>query len=47
MVPRTTAYLASILGLAPSTVSEHLSVMAASGLLASHREGRRVLYSRT
>lgn len=46
-VPRTTTWLARRLGLAPGTVSAHLSVMAASGLLQSRRSGREVLYSRT
>ena len=46
-VPRTTTGLSRDLELSPSTVSWHLSVMSASGLLASRREGRRVLYSRT
>ena len=35
------------LGLSISTVSEHLTVMAASGLLQSRRDGQRVLYWRT
>ncbi|HET9423171.1 MAG TPA: DUF5937 family protein [Nocardioides sp.] len=46
-VPRSTTGLARDLDLSPSTVSWHLSVMSTSGLLASRREGRRVLYSRT
>ena len=46
-IPRTTTGLSRDLELSPSTVSWHLSVMSASGLLASRREGRRVLYSRT
>jgi DNA-binding transcriptional ArsR family regulator len=46
-VPRTTTALAGRLGLAASTVSQHLTVMTDSGLLTSRRDGRRVLYSRT
>ena len=46
-VGRTTADLARDLGLSPSTVSWHLSVMTASGLLVARRDGRRVLYART
>ncbi len=46
-LPRTTTWLARRLGLAPGTVSGHLSVMAASGLLDARRNGRQVLYSRT
>jgi DNA-binding transcriptional ArsR family regulator len=46
-VPRTTTGLAARLRLTPGTVSGHLSVLTASGLLTSRRDGRRVLYSRT
>jgi DNA-binding transcriptional ArsR family regulator len=46
-VPTTTTSLARELGLSISTVSEHLTVMSASGLLQSRREGQRVLYWRT
>ena len=46
-VPRTTTVLAQRLGLSPGTVSEHLSVMVASGLLETRRDGRRVFYGRT
>ncbi|TWD84554.1 helix-turn-helix protein [Kribbella amoyensis] len=46
-LPRTTTWLAGRLGLSPGTVSDHLSVLTASGLLVSHRQGRRVLYTRT
>ncbi|WP_036563642.1 ArsR/SmtB family transcription factor [Nocardioides halotolerans] len=46
-VPRSTTSLAQTLGLSLSTVSEHLSVMAGSGLLESRRDGQRVLYWRT
>jgi DNA-binding transcriptional ArsR family regulator len=47
VVPRTTTWLAQVLGLAPATVSSHLAVMSASGLLHSHKSGRQVLYART
>ncbi|TCC43585.1 ArsR/SmtB family transcription factor [Kribbella sindirgiensis] len=46
-LPRTTTWLAREVGLSAGTVSDHLSVLAASGLLVSHRQGRRVLYART
>jgi DNA-binding transcriptional ArsR family regulator len=46
-VPRSTTSIAKLFGLSISTVSEHLSVMAASGLLQSRRDGQRVLYWRT
>ena len=46
-VPRSTTSLAKLFGLSISTVSEHLSVMAASGLLQSRRDGQCVLYWRT
>ena len=46
-VPRSTTSLARSFGLSISTVSEHLSVMASSGLLESRRDGQRVLYWRT
>ncbi|GGL49566.1 hypothetical protein GCM10014719_58480 [Planomonospora parontospora subsp. antibiotica] len=42
--PSTTAGLAAMLGLAPSTVSEHLSGLAAAGVVHRRRAGRRVLY---
>lgn len=44
---RTTSVLAANLSLSPATVSQHLSVLTAAGLLAPRRVGRRVLYSRT
>ena len=47
IVPRTTTWLATTLDLAPGTVSAHLGVMSASGLLHSRKAGRQVLYSRT
>lgn len=42
--PATTAGLAGALGLAPSTVSEHLSALLAAGVVHRRRVGRRVLY---
>ena len=46
-VPRSTTWLARSLHLAPATVSAHLAVMSASGLLDSRKSGREVLYART
>lgn len=43
-VPATTTMLATALGLAPSTVSEHLSGLQAAGVVHRRRAGRRVLY---
>lgn len=43
-VPSTTAGLAATLGLAPSTVSEHLSVLVEAGVAYRHRAGRQVVY---
>ncbi|MFC9231483.1 DUF5937 family protein [Streptomyces decoyicus] len=45
--PSTTTALAHRLGLAPSSVSVHLSVLRDAGLLASRRHGHQVLYERT
>jgi DNA-binding transcriptional ArsR family regulator len=42
--PATTTGLAGALGLAPSTVSEHLSGLQAAGVVHRRRAGRRVLY---
>ncbi|GLY01461.1 MULTISPECIES: helix-turn-helix domain-containing protein [Actinoplanes] len=42
--PATTTALASALGLAPSTVSEHLTGLLAAGVVHRRRAGRRVLY---
>jgi DNA-binding transcriptional ArsR family regulator len=42
--PATTAGLATELGLAPSTVSEHLGALTAAGVVHRRRVGRRVLY---
>ena len=43
-VPATTTMLATALGLAPSTVSEHLAGLLAAGVVHRRRAGRRVLY---
>ncbi|KAK1182198.1 DUF5937 family protein [Streptomyces sp. NBS 14/10] len=45
--PTATTALAQRLGLAPSSVSAHLGVLRAAGLLTSRRDGHRVLYERT
>jgi DNA-binding transcriptional ArsR family regulator len=42
--PATTTGLAMTLGMAPSTVSEHLSILQAANVVHRHRAGRRVLY---
>ncbi|MET0426475.1 MAG: ArsR family transcriptional regulator [Actinoplanes sp.] len=42
--PATTTGLSTALGLAPSTVSEHLSGLLAAGVVHRRRAGRRVLY---
>jgi DNA-binding transcriptional ArsR family regulator len=42
--PASTTGLAGALGLAPSTVSEHLSALQAAGVVHRRRVGRRVLY---
>ncbi|MFI5895576.1 ArsR/SmtB family transcription factor [Actinoplanes sp. NPDC051513] len=42
--PATTTGLAATLGLAPSTVSEHLTGLQAAGVVHRRRAGRRVLY---
>lgn len=46
-IPRSTTQLARELGQSPGTISQHLSVLRRSGLLASWRSGRSVLYRRT
>ena len=46
-VPLTTAGIADRLGLAPSTVSEHLSVLAEADVVSRHRIGRSVYYQLT
>ncbi|MFE9636270.1 DUF5937 family protein [Streptomyces sp. NPDC006463] len=45
--PASTTALAHRLGLAPSTVSAHLTVLHAAGLLVCARHGHQVLYERT
>lgn len=45
--PAGTTALAHRLGLAPSSVSAHLSVLRGAGLLTSRRYGHQVLYERT
>lgn len=45
--PASTTELARRHGLAPSTVSAHLTALRETGLLASRRQGYHVLYSRT
>ncbi|MCZ4506807.1 DUF5937 family protein [Streptomyces sp. ActVer] len=45
--PATTTGLAHRLGLAPSSVSAHLSALRDAGLLVSRRYGHQVLYERT
>ncbi|MFD3697801.1 DUF5937 family protein [Streptomyces sp. NPDC058646] len=45
--PASTTALAHRLGLAPSTVSAHLGVLRAAGLLVSARHGHQILYERT
>lgn len=45
--PASTTALAHRYGLAPSSVSAHLSVLRDAGLLESRRHGHRVLYERT
>lgn len=44
VTPATTAAVAAELGLAPSTVSEHLSGLLAAGVVHRRRAGRKVLY---
>ncbi|WP_200941684.1 ArsR/SmtB family transcription factor [Agromyces sp. Root1464] len=45
--PRTTTQVAADSGLALSTASHHLTVLRESGLIASERQGARVLHVRT
>ncbi|MET9793071.1 ArsR/SmtB family transcription factor [Streptomyces canus] len=45
--PDSTASLARTLGVTPSAVSQHLTVLAACGLLTRARAGRTVLYARS
>lgn len=44
VTPATTTGLAATLGLAPSTISEHLTGLQAAGVVHRRRAGRRVLY---
>ncbi|MEV6346639.1 helix-turn-helix domain-containing protein [Actinoplanes sp. NPDC051851] len=44
VTPATTTALATTLGLAPSTVSEHLAALLTAGVVHRRRAGRRVLY---
>ena len=46
-VPISTTQLARDLGHSPGSVSQHLTVLKANGLLTSRRSGRRVLYCQT
>lgn len=46
-VPVTTTQMARELGQSPGSVSEHLTVLKANGLLSSRRTGRSVLYWQT
>jgi DNA-binding transcriptional ArsR family regulator len=43
-LPTTTTRLAGVIGLAPSTVSQHLAVLSSAGLVQGHRVGPRVIY---
>ncbi|WP_305783428.1 ArsR/SmtB family transcription factor [Symbioplanes lichenis] len=43
--PATTTGLAATLGLAPSTVSEHLTALLAAGTITRTRSGRHVVYA--
>ncbi|MFI7339460.1 DUF5937 family protein [Streptomyces sp. NPDC050085] len=45
--PTSTSALAHALGLAPSSVSAHLTALRAAGLLTAQRYGHQVLYERT
>ncbi|MFD3665665.1 helix-turn-helix domain-containing protein [Streptomyces sp. NPDC058659] len=44
VAPTTTSDLAAALGLAPSTVSQHLTALVAAGVVRRRRAGVRVLY---
>ena len=44
VVEPTTSALADQLGLAASTVSQHLSALVSAGVVQRHRAGTRVLY---
>jgi Helix-turn-helix domain/Family of unknown function (DUF5937) len=45
--PASTVELSRRLGMGQSRVSQHLAVLRAAGLVAGHRQGRAVLYTRT
>ncbi|MFC0115453.1 DUF5937 family protein [Kibdelosporangium aridum] len=45
--PASTTTLAQRLGVAPSTISEHVKALAAAGLLSARRSGRSVHYRRS
>jgi DNA-binding transcriptional ArsR family regulator len=45
--PRSTTELARLLDVPPASVSQHLSVLHAGGLISRHRLGRVVLYRRS
>jgi DNA-binding transcriptional ArsR family regulator len=45
--PASTTQLAARLAITPGGVSQHLTAMAAAGLLSHRRDGREVLYART
>ncbi len=47
LVPSTTSGLAQRVGLAPATLSEHLTVLRDAGLVTATRRGREVLYRQT
>lgn len=46
-LPATTTQLARQLNVSPATVSEHLKILKASGLVDAQRHGKVVLYQRT
>jgi DNA-binding transcriptional ArsR family regulator len=45
--PAATTVLARCYGMAASTLSRHLAVLRAAGLVAARRDRRQVLYGRT
>ncbi len=46
-LPMSTTHLAHQLGVSAPTLSVHLSILRNAGVVASRRDGRAVLYSRT
>lgn len=46
-LPMSTTLLANQLALSPPTLSAHLKVLAAAGIVSARRDGRMVLYHRT